>query len=86
MLRFTSKDLFLATTLIAIGLAIFIFFGVRGPQPLPFAVTLFFALSVGPLIGGGLGVVLNKIKIGACLGLAVQLVVWFLLLYFGWIV
>jgi len=85
MPRFSIKDLFLATTLVAIGAGLNYYFGILGPRPLPFAVTLLIWLSVGPIIGAGLGILFKKIKTGAGLGFVAWIAFWFSALYLGWL-
>ena len=45
--------------------------------------TLALWLSVGPLIGAGIGAPFNHLQMGALLGLAVWLFAWSLVLYLG---
>jgi hypothetical protein len=85
MLRFSTKDILLATSLIAIGCWLFYWLGIAGPRPLPFLVVLALVLCIGPSIGGGIGVIFHRMKKGAAWGLVAQLVVWFSLLALGWI-
>jgi hypothetical protein len=85
MPRFSTKDVLLATSLIAIGCWLFYWLGITGPRPLPFLVILALFLCIGPLIGSGVGAVFHRKKKGAAWGLVAQLVVWFSLLALRWI-
>ncbi len=75
--RFTLSDLLLASTLTAIGVAIFCWIVRRHPSEMIFPPGYALLFGTTAFLGAGVGALLQRKKIGAVTGMAVAVGIWF---------